>query len=572
MIVNSGGSIGANVYGGRSEDLIGSSPVTATNNSVTINPGGTKATTGYHIYGGYALTSLYEARATNNHVIINGGTVQGGSIYGGFADASTTNARTIATGNSVTIKGSPTLNGVYGLYGGVGTGDGMGDTFSGNTLNLHSPITVQEMANFQNLNFYLPATLGAGGTMLTVTGNASLVSATDGTQSTVNVGIDGRGSPLAVNDTVTLINAGTMTGGVTNSTANGAGMQGVTLKYEFDITADTAAGLLTATVTKADTSQQAKALSEGFLAEMILLNQAGDLVAGAGTAHAVSATQGAAGGNGLRGFAAFSGGWSRYDTGSYVDMSSLSMMTGVAYGVDTTPGHLTLGAFFEFGSGTYDTYNSFSNAASVDGAGDAYYAGGGILGRMDFQNTGPGRFYTEASARIGRIHGEYDNSGLMDGMGRMAGYDSSSLYYGLHFGTGYLWNVTEKISIDLYGKYFWTRLEGDSVTLSTGDPVDFQAVDSNRLRFGSRFSYAVSEYVSPYIGAAYEHEFDGEARATAYGYAIDAPDLEGGTGIGEIGLTLKPSQTQPLSFDLGLRGYTGVREGVAGSLQVKFEF
>ena len=74
------------------------------------------------------------------------------------------------------------------------------------------------------------------------------------------------------------------------------------------------------------------------------------------------------------------------------------------------------------------------------------------------------------------------------------------------------------------------------------------------------------------IGAAYEHEFDGRARATSYGYSLDAPSLKGGTGIGELGLTLKPSKTLPLSFDLGVQGYAGKREGVTGSLQARWEF
>jgi hypothetical protein len=42
--------------------------------------------------------------------------------------------------------------------------------------------------------------------------------------------------------------------------------------------------------------------------------------------------------------------------------------------------------------------------------------------------------------------------------------------------------------------------------------------------------------------------------------------------MGEIGLSLKPSKDLPLMFDLGAQGYTGKREGVTGSLQLKFEF
>ncbi|MDR2695907.1 MAG: autotransporter domain-containing protein, partial [Deltaproteobacteria bacterium] len=172
----------------------------------------------------------------------------------------------------------------------------------------------------------------------------------------------------------------------------------------------------------------------------------------------------------------------------------------------------------------------------------------------------------------GGVHNDYDSSDLRDMNGRRASYDSFSPYYGFHLGVGYIWKINEKASLDLYGKYFWTRQGGDSVRLSTGDPVTFQDADSSRLRGGARFSYAVNEYVTPYIGAAYEHEFDGRARATTNGFAIDAPSLRGGTGIGELGLSLKPSKDLPLFFDLGVQGYVGKREGVTGSLQVRFEF
>ncbi|MDR2800420.1 MAG: autotransporter outer membrane beta-barrel domain-containing protein, partial [Desulfovibrio sp.] len=229
--------------------------------------------------------------------------------------------------------------------------------------------------------------------------------------------------------------------------------------------------------------------------------------------------------------------------------------------------------FFEYGNGSYGTYNSFSNAASVHGDGDMYYLGGGILGRMEFTDTGPGHFYVEASGRMGKAYNEYDSSDLRDSRtGVRANYDSSSMYYGLHFGTGYVWKMTEHASLDLCGKYFWTRQQGDKVTLANGDPVRFKDVDSQRLRLGGRFSYAINERVTPYIGASHEHEFDGKARASTYGYAIDSPSLRGDTGIGEFGLTLTPSANLPLSFDLGAQAYTGKREGVTGSLQAKLEF
>ena len=85
-------------------------------------------------------------------------------------------------------------------------------------------------------------------------------------------------------------------------------------------------------------------------------------------------------------------------------------------------------------------------------------------------------------------------------------------------------------------------------------------------------SNVVNEYITPYIGVAWEHEFDGESSATTNNLPILEPDLRGDTGIGEIGLTITPSETIPLTVDLGVTGYVGTREGISGSLLVKWTF
>ena len=456
-----------------------------------------------------------------------------------------------------------------------------GTTFvAGGSLPNLSRLDVRGTANWDGdlsiagkaMNFYLPTTMTAGGKMLDVSGTADI------TGSTVNVGISGSSSPLRTGDTVILVDADTLIGAPVNSTTSGQGMLGVTLLYDFDITTNPTASQLLATVSSSGSgpriNPQTKALSEGFVSGMALATQGGDTLAGPGMNNAVSAAKSTGAGTApaLVGFGALSGGSMRFNSGSHVDMRSVSLLAGLAYGADINPGRLTLGAFFEYGSGSYDTYNSFSNAASVKGTGDTWYIGGGILGHMSFVDTGPGHFYTEGSFRAGRLHNEYNNSDLRDFTGRSAGYESSSNYYSFHLGTGYVWNFTDKASFDIYGKYFWTRLQGDSVTLSTGEQVNFKDTNSSRLRGGGRLTYAINEHVSPYIGAAYEREFDGKARATTNGFDIPAPSLRGNTGIGEFGLTLKPSLNLPLSFDLGVQGYTGKREGVTGSLQIRYEF
>ena len=601
-VIMNGGRVDWDVYGAYAESDSGNA--TATGNSVTINGG---AVTG-DVYGGSAQSDSGNATATGNRVIINNGTITG-DVYGGSASSSgggdaaamgnsvTINNGTItgdvyggyatgnggsltATHNTVTISGSPTFNNPAGtiLYGGVTSPVG-GDAFTGNTLNVwnYSGSSVNELKNFHYYNFILPASLsglnvikpvvfvGPGGLISTVTG----------------VSVMGGGRAPQIGESISLINITNAAGDGFGDTGEGpvnvirnnnnilAGKKGATLNALFRL--DQQDRTLVAVVEGMRAAPEAKALSEGFLSGVALVNQGADLIAGKGIGQALNSA--GQKGYGLGSFAAVSGGWSKYNTGSHVDMSSLNLIAGLSFGADLPPGRLTLGAFFEWGNGSYNTYNSFSRTPDVNGDGTAYYIGGGILGRMDFIDTGPGNFYTEASFRAGGLHNDYRTSDLRDAMGNSArGYDSFSAYYGIHAGLGYVWRFTEQASLDLHAKYFWTRQQGDKVTLATDDPVKFKDMDSHRLRLGARFSYVINEHVSPYIGAAYEHEFDGRQRATTYGYPIDEPSLRGGTGIGELGLTLKPSKTLPLSFDLGVQGYVGKREGVTGSLQVCFEF
>ncbi|MFV0348934.1 MAG: autotransporter domain-containing protein [Halodesulfovibrio sp.] len=564
------GGTASSAFGGLAYvgSMVGPASATASGNTVNLS-GGTIS----NLYGGYAAADYLGGThtASGNIINISGGTV--GSVFGGAVAAPYGTG--VATNNIVTISGSPDLSAAS-LYGGYLSVTTSGDAFTGNTLNIKtSGLTANTISNFQYLNFYLPSSLSAGDTVLTVTGTADLTGSS-GRSSVVNVGIDGSSSPLQGGDTITLIDAGTLiTNSGLNSSASGSGMQGVTLIYNFDITTENNKLLATVSADAEPTvNEQTKALSEGFVSGMGMVTQGADVAAGQGMDSAVSAAKGgsAAGGGAMAGFGAVSGGSMRYNTGSHVDMHSASLMAGLAWGANVPLGRVTFGPFFEYGTGSYSTYNSFSGAASVEGDGSTRYQGGGVLGRMELDDTGPGHIYVEASVRAGELHNEYESSDLRDASGRSAEYDSSSMYYGAHLGTGYVWNMTENASLDFSGKYFWTRQEGDSVTLSTGDPIDFKDVDSSRLRLGSRFSYMVNEYIAPYIGAAYEHEFDGKARASTNGYGMKAPSMGGDTGTGELGIVYTPSASLPVSFDLGVQNAVGKREGVTGSLQIKYEF
>jgi len=273
--------------------------------------------------------------------------------------------------------------------------------------------------------------------------------------------------------------------------------------------------------------------------------------------------------SGIQPYGGMSAGSIKHNTGSSVDLDSFTLAAGLAHGTDLTSGNLTVGAFVEYGHGSYDTYNSFNNAAPVHGNGDSDFVGGGVLGRMEL-GKGTSYPYIEGSARAGQVKNEFTAPDLRDFAGTRAKYDSSSAYYGAHVGAGYVLGIGPA-SLDLYGRYLWTHEDGDDVKLSTGETVNFDDVNSQRTQLGARLTWAM-KYVNPYVGVAWEHEFDGEASASVYGYSLDTPSMKGDTGIGEIGVTLAQTVSKNIGLDLGLQGYTGQKEGIAGTARLSFNW
>jgi hypothetical protein len=554
----SGGSVPGGIYGGYSANG------NADGNTVSIYGGSVNG----NVYGGMAHSAANTgATASGNTVIIGGNAAVHGSVYGGYVNSSIYDR---AENNRIIFYGAPDASdaAVFGGYVAAAA-----PQFAGNTLvtATDGTLRLKTVDNVENFEFVLPANRGQNYVALSAetfdfgdgAGNQSKVTSS---------AMRGGGDVPRQGDTLTLFE---QTGGTpldTNNLLTGVnvirGRTGMSLLYEYDALFDPVSNSVRARVSNVRVNPQTKALSEGQAAGFAFLTQGSDLIANEGMKAAVSGANAA---NGLSAFAATSGGWSRYDTGSHVDVSGVSVITGLAMGADINPGRLTLGAFFEGGWGNYNSYNSFSNAASVDGDGDTSYLGGGILGRFESAPVGPGKVHVETSGRMGNSATDFSSSDLHDGFGRHANYSTDGTYYGLHAGLGYIWQVADTVSLDLSGNYFWTHREGDRESIA-GDPVKFDDMNSHRLRAGGRLSLAATEHIAPYVGAAYEHELDGEAEAKVYGSRISSPDLSGPTGIGEIGVTLIGGDKTPLSLDLGVQGYGGVRRGVLGSLQMKLEF
>jgi autotransporter-associated beta strand protein len=446
-------------------------------------------------------------------------------------------------------------DGSHSLDGGALTVNGLNATYDGDLSAVGAAIT-----------FNLPVTLTDN--PLKVTGDADISSSI----LSINMPSD-IVNQLPLNHEFTLISVdGTMT--AENVTFGNTVLEDLTTLYslgvKFDQSMDSLVGLYQIT----GTASQTKAFSEGLASSIGLIGQAGDLVSGDGMKNATASAMGglSAGNGGLSSFGAVSVGSMRYETGSHVDVSGFSMMVGLSYAAQFDSTTLTVGAFFEYGFGSYDTYNSFPNAPNVHGSGDTRYIGGGILAGLSFDNVGPGRLYTEASLRFGTIHNEFRSSDFAMTQGAPTSFESDSNYFGFHVGLGYIWQINESTDLDFYVKYLYTRQKGDSVTLTTGEPIVFEDAISSRVRAGARLTKRINEHVAPYVGVGWEYEFNGDAKASSRGQKFATPSLRVASGFGEVGLAFKPSKDLPVTFELGAQAHFGKKKGISGSLSLKIEF
>ena len=543
-----------------------------------------------------------KAVAEGNTVTLQGGTYSG-SIYGSYARAA--GAAASAGGNTVILQGDDVFGGgspsfsaqatvIWGSYA-LG-GNKVYAPSSPNTLNFIDAkgMTAANIRNFSILKYTLPNMISQE-SVLTLTGGADNEK-TDISNASVSVAVadvwgrDGGefgfgGDKSPENDRIILLkNDNGLVSDGWKQDGEIIAREGVSLAFELAAATDDTSLYLYRPETFIDPSDpdhphpndtmvnpQTKALAEGWLAGLTLGIQAGNVAAdqgiGAMRYAAVRLDR-----EGWLPFGVLEGGSMKYDSGSHINLQSLSLLAGLGRGVSTDWGLLIVGGFFEYGTGSYKTHNSFDTMPSVDGSGNAWYMGGGLLASMDFKKTGDGHFYLEGSAHTGMLHNSFDGDALRDAYGRTAEFDTDTPYYNLHAGLGYLWNFAEDHSLDIYGKYYWTRVLGTDETLNTGDHVDFDDITSSRTRLGARYSYQATEHVSAYIGAAWEHEFEGVSDSSVFGYDIDSPKIRGDSGRGEIGLRFTPTADLPLTVDIGVQGYAGKKEGVTGSLFVQYEF
>jgi hypothetical protein len=550
------------IAGGYAVGLAGDA--TATGNTVIIQknpaPDAVSAFQGA-IYGGFAGSDASGGlgKADDNTVIFQNGAMASGNVYGGYSVIDTGAGSTgEATGNTVELTGDADLSGAD-VYGGF-VADGntykaaTGDALTGNTLSVsdYTGTGVDSIQNFEQYRFMLPKKLDISRPVLAVASDANLQG------SKFSMDFEGDVSPIKVGESVDLIRSeGTMEGEASqteNKIRRNAGSV-----YDFEIDEVPDENRVTAKLASVDTSGS-KGFVEGFTAGAALLTTASDFAVRILDTLEGSAKRSSA-------FGIVGGGKQKFDTGSHIDLRSVNAVAGLATLHPLSRSVFVVSAFVEAGRGNYDTYNSFYTGG--DNAGNAKYAGAGIIGKIG----GDKGLYAEGSLRAGRVTNHFKADNLRNDSGIKGDYDVHSSYFGAHVGGGYVLPLNPKLSMNLYGKFFYSRMAGDEAKAKSGDRLRFDRVNSFRARLGAKLDYAVAPNATLFGGLAFEHEFDGKAKAQTYVGSwmdIEAPKLKGSTGELEIGAKFALGAKWTLKVDA--QGYAGKRQGVSGAAKAVYSF
>lgn len=221
--------------------------------------------------------------------------------------------------------------------------------------------------------------------------------------------------------------------------------------------------------------------------------------------------------------------------------------------------------YIEAGWGNIDTHNRWAK-----GNGNIHYYGIGAIGERKQKEGNWKGTYLQAHARIGRAFSDY-NSRLKDGSGEKLDYDKNSTYYGAGVEIGREWQYHPDYMLDSYLKYRWLHLNGFNTEINGADHK-LDDIDSHRTRLGTRLNYTAEKTGMPYIGIAWEHEFDGNARGRVFGYSLKDTSLKGDSGVLELGVKFVPSEKSRWNYDFTIEGYVGQREGVMGNFVVNYLF
>ena len=583
------GIVNGDVFGGAS---LGNN---AYNNLLNIGYKGIKG----NAYGGYSLQNN-NVSVYNNSVIINcfvltsGGNdaCVNGNVYGGYlADWGNTGGS--VKNNTVTII-SGEIEGT--IYGGDIENTVNSNNISGNKLKIGEsssrPVNINytsagNIANFENIEFYLPQTVQNNETALKLTANED----TDLSKTkTINAYLKDATGLTDISDKIHLIEkvgGGEITGYTNQGRArltnvNIGGLLNVKGKIELTdpqhldltfaanttpTTPNTPSTPSTNPITpKPNQTQpvynptpptqntpnitatsQSKSLLETHLSRMVLLNHGDefeDLIP-IDTQKPIFT------------FGAIKTFDTRTKTGSHIDADGNLLNAGVGTNIDINDNFLgTAIAHIEYGAGDYKSYLD----DGTKGQGEDEYIGLGLTGRLTTAN----KWYAEGKLRSGRTKTDYQ--------GMFNSFDLNNNYYSGRIAIGKIIPINNNNKLDIFTRYAYSKINGQDKNIK-GLDIHFDNINSHRFQIGAKNQFQLNDNHFLYGKAIYQYETDGKAN----GYIsflgskdnIPSPNLKGSTVMGELGYTYSNGS---IEFQTGIKAYTGKERGVAGKVGLTVKF
>ena len=609
-----------NINGGTFSQVVGGFATggSARNNTINISAGeitGGSASdlSGTAIpYGGAITVGVGTVEISDNTINISGGTIN--EMISSGTGGSMNN-------NLINIWGSPNLSSATLMGYSAGT-------HSGNALNIASQITAYNIANFDNINFFIPASMTSGGTMLTLTDT----SGTDLSGTAIRAAMQA-GSNLDTGDTVTLIqSAGTIT--TNDSTTYGkmsqaeydaikdrlpSGMlsDGVSINYEMTLEKSgdnaiiarigeatdedypptpnpTPTDSLNSTNTTPSPSpsnnnlrRQTEVISEGAVVPTIHLagymsDKLVDWLPSSNFAFEDDADDssddtsnvsdvGKDNSNNI--FMGGGGGSLRTKTGdgSYIDSTMKGFDIGYGRSLEYASGPLVFAPIFEYATGKYDSYLP----DGTHGKGDTRYMAGGLIGRKTFKSG----FYIEASARYGKTERDFSSDSMNNnGSPTFVHYDKTSApIFNGHLRIGKQLRLNKNNLLDMYGIYFHAHQGSMNLKLheNGNDGVQdyhFNSANASKIRLGYRLTTRTSKISRIYTGLSFQYEHTSDAVGIYKDRRTPSAGNHGASGMIELGWLIKPNKTNPWMLDLNATGFVGHQKGLTASFKLQKEF
>ncbi|TEY02015.1 autotransporter outer membrane beta-barrel domain-containing protein [Campylobacter sp. US33a] len=182
-------------------------------------------------------------------------------------------------------------------------------------------------------------------------------------------------------------------------------------------------------------------------------------------------------------FANTKGSFIKYNTGSYIDINTLSSVFG--YVKELEKWNLENSLFIETGFSEYTSFND-TYLGSVFSNGKHRYLGLGYFAKKNdlFNQEG---LYTQGYFKTGVIKNEFSvNTSIYN-----LDLDLSSAYFGTSLGLGYIKELKENILVDLYVRYFYDYIQGGEVNTSDNAKFDYNALNTHRIQSGLRLSWTL---------------------------------------------------------------------------------